>query len=71
MLTSALRRLHPGQANRRPALFPLEIAAALLAVLALRDVESRAPGSFVGGNVRLWAVRHSRGCGMDIGLREH
>ena len=32
-----LRRLHPGQANRHPALFMLEVAAAFLSVLALRD----------------------------------
>ena len=33
----ALHWIHPAQANRRPALFILEIAAALLSVLALRD----------------------------------
>jgi hypothetical protein len=37
LLTGNLRGLRPGQANRRPALFMLEVAAALLSVLALRD----------------------------------
>jgi high-affinity K+ transport system ATPase subunit B len=37
ILKGILRRLHPGQTYRRPALFILEIAAALLSVLAMRD----------------------------------
>ena len=37
MLMRGLRGLHPGQANRRPALFILEVSAALLSVLAFRD----------------------------------
>jgi high-affinity K+ transport system ATPase subunit B len=37
MLTQALRRLHPDQAWRCPALFLTGVAAALLSVLALRD----------------------------------
>jgi len=37
ILKGILRGLHPGQTHRRPALFILEIAAALLSVLAMRD----------------------------------
>ncbi len=37
MLTRTLRRLHPDQAIRCPALFMLGVIAALLSVLALRD----------------------------------
>ena len=36
-LAGVLRGLHPAQANRRPVLFMLEVAAALLSVLTLRD----------------------------------
>lgn len=36
-LIGVLHVLHPEQANRRPTLFMVEIAAALLSVLALRD----------------------------------
>jgi high-affinity K+ transport system ATPase subunit B len=36
-LTRILRGLHPAQTHRRPVLFTLEIAAAFLSVLALRD----------------------------------
>jgi hypothetical protein len=36
-LTGVLRELHPGRANRRPVLFLLEVAAALLSVVALRN----------------------------------
>jgi K+-transporting ATPase ATPase B chain len=36
-LTGSLRRLHPRRADRHPGLFILEVAAALLSVLALRD----------------------------------
>jgi hypothetical protein len=37
MVLRVLHWLHPGQASRRAALFILEIAAALLSVLALSD----------------------------------
>jgi hypothetical protein len=37
MLTQALRRLHPDQACRCPALFLTGVAATLLSVMALRD----------------------------------
>jgi hypothetical protein len=37
MLMRGLRELHPGQANRRPALFILEVSAALPSGLALRE----------------------------------
>jgi hypothetical protein len=37
MAGNILRGLDPGRAHRRPALFLLEIAAALLTVLAMRD----------------------------------
>jgi high-affinity K+ transport system ATPase subunit B len=36
-LDRILRRLHPGQTHRSPVLFTLEIAAAFLSVLAMRD----------------------------------
>jgi hypothetical protein len=66
-----LHWLHPGQANQRPALFILEIAAALLSVLALRD-------KILGGSavsletlsaVGLWAIPLVAACGVAI--REH
>lgn len=37
ILTLVLRELRPSKAQRRPAVFILEVAAALLSVLALRD----------------------------------
>jgi hypothetical protein len=37
MLTSTLRHLHPGQVGRSPTLFMMEVTAALLSVLAVRD----------------------------------
>jgi high-affinity K+ transport system ATPase subunit B len=37
MLRQALRRMHPDQACRCPALFLTGVAAALLSVLAVRD----------------------------------
>ena len=36
-LTVVMAALHPAQANRHPAMFILEVAAALASVLALRD----------------------------------
>jgi high-affinity K+ transport system ATPase subunit B len=36
-LTTSLRSLQPAQATRRPAVFMLEITAALTSVIALRD----------------------------------
>jgi hypothetical protein len=68
MPTRVLRLLHPGQANRRPAVFILEIAASLLSVLALRD-------RILGGGamtfeallaVGLWATLLAVGCGIAI-----
>jgi potassium-transporting ATPase ATP-binding subunit len=68
MLTLVLRGLHPGQANRRPAVFILEVSAALLSVLALRD-------KILGGSamsfealfaVGLWGTLLAVACGLAI-----
>jgi len=66
-----LRWLHPGQANRRPALFILEIAAALLSVLALRDGILGDPAvSFEAFSaVGLWATVLVVAC--RVSRREH
>ncbi len=68
MLTLVLRGLHPGQANRRPAVFILEVAAALLSVLALRD-------KILGGSAMsfealfaagLWGTLLAVTCGLAV-----
>ena len=68
MLTLVLRGLHPGQTNRRPAVLILEVAAALLSVLALRD-------GILGGSamsfealfaVGLWGTLLAVACGLAI-----
>jgi hypothetical protein len=68
MLTSVLRGLHPGQANRRPALFILEVAAALLSVLALRDKISGGPAVSLETifAVGLWGTLLAVACGLTI-----
>jgi hypothetical protein len=74
MLTVVLRGLHPGQANRRPALFILEIAAALLSVLALRDEILRAPAASLEALLAVgsWATLLAIGCGLTIrGVTAH
>jgi hypothetical protein len=66
-----LHWLHPGQANRRPALFILEIAAALLSVLALRDgiLGSSAVSLEALSVVGLWATVAVGAC--RVAIREH
>jgi high-affinity K+ transport system ATPase subunit B len=68
MLMRGLRELHPGQASRRPALFILEVSAALLSVLALRD-------GMLGGSaaslealfaIGLWATLLAIACALTI-----
>jgi high-affinity K+ transport system ATPase subunit B len=63
-----LRELHPAQAHRRPVVFILEVAAALLSVMALRDL-------IVGGTamprealiaVGLWGSLLAVACGIAI-----
>jgi len=68
MLTPVLRELHPGQANRRPAVFILEVAAALLSVLALRDgiLGSPATSSEALFAVGLWGALLAVACGLAI-----
>jgi high-affinity K+ transport system ATPase subunit B len=70
----ALRVLHwldPGQANRRPVLFILEIAAALLSVLALRDgiLGSPTVSLEILCAVGLWAALLVAAC--RVAIREH
>ena len=68
MLTPVFRELHPGRADRRPAVFILEVAAALLSVVALRDV-------ILGGSamsfeallaVGLWGTLWAVACALAI-----
>ena len=68
MLTHVLRRLHPGQANRRPALFMVEIAAALLSVLALRDGILCRPTASIEAlfAVALWGILLAVACRLAI-----
>jgi high-affinity K+ transport system ATPase subunit B len=68
MLTLVLRRLHPGQANRRPAVFILEVAAALLSVLALRDRILGGPAMSFEAlfAVGLWGTLLAVACGLAI-----
>jgi hypothetical protein len=58
MVRRVLRCLHPDHADRRPCLFLLEVGAALLSVLALRDALLGAPGFVLElpGAVGLWAL---------------
>jgi hypothetical protein len=66
--TGVLQGLHPAQANRRPALFILQVTAALLSVLALRD-------GILGGRavlleavfaVGLWGALLAIVCGLSV-----
>ena len=68
VLVGVLRRLHPGQATRRPALFILEVAAALLSVLALRDGISGNPAVSLEAlfAVGLWGTLLAVACGLAI-----
>jgi high-affinity K+ transport system ATPase subunit B len=68
MLSLVVRGLHPEQANRRPAVFVLEVAASLLSVLALRD-------TILGGSamsfeallaVGLWGTLLAVACGLAV-----
>ena len=72
LLTGVLRELHPGQANRRPALFMLEIAAALLSVLAVRDgiLGGPAVSSETLFAVGLWGTLLAVACGITIRGRD-
>jgi hypothetical protein len=71
MALRVLYWIHPGQANRRPALFILEIAAALLSVLALRDGILRDPIASLEAlsAVGLWATLLV--VAYHVALREH
>jgi len=71
MALRVLHWLHPGQANRRPALFLLEIAAALLSVLALRDEILGGPVVLLEAfaAVGLWATLLAVAC--RVATREH
>lgn len=68
LLTGVLHVLHPEQANRRPTLFIVEIAAALLSVVALRDGISSGrailPEVFLA--VGLWGLLLALACGVTI-----
>jgi hypothetical protein len=68
MLMRGLRELHPGQANRRPALFILEVSVALLSVLALRDgmLGSSAASLETLFAIGLWATLLAATCGLTI-----
>jgi high-affinity K+ transport system ATPase subunit B len=68
ILTLTLRELHPRQANRRPMMFMLEIAAALLSVLALRDgiLGSSAMSLEASFAIGLWATLLAVACGLAI-----
>jgi potassium-transporting ATPase ATP-binding subunit len=72
LLTGVLRELHPGQANRRPALFMLEVVAALLSVLALRNGILGGPAvSFeTQFAVGLWGTLLAIACGFTIRGRD-
>ncbi len=68
LLTGVLWELHLGQAHRRPALFMLEVAAALLSVLALRNGILGGPAVsfetlFASG---LWGTLLAVACGFRI-----
>jgi hypothetical protein len=71
MVLRVLRWLHPGQANRRPALFLLETAAALLSVLALRDEMLGGPAVSLEAfsAVGLWATLLA--VAYRVATREH
>lgn len=68
ILTGALGELHPGRANRRPALFILEVVAALLSVLALRDRILGGPVTSLEAlfAVGLWGTLLAVACGLTI-----
>jgi hypothetical protein len=68
MLMHVLRGLHPGQANRRPALFILEVVAALLSVLAFRDVILGSPAVSLEtlSAVGLWGTLLAAACCLAI-----
>jgi high-affinity K+ transport system ATPase subunit B len=68
LLTGVLRRLHPGQAERHPGLFILEVAAALLSVLALRDTIAGGPAVSLEltAAVGLWATLLTVACGLSL-----
>jgi hypothetical protein len=68
MLMHVLRGLHPGQANRRPALFILEVVAALLSVLACRDVILGSPAASLEtlSAVGLWGTLLAAACCLAI-----
>jgi len=68
MLTRVLRVLHPERANRRPALFILEVAAALLSVLALRDGILGGPAVSLEAlsAVGLWGILLAVACRLTI-----
>jgi hypothetical protein len=68
MLTRAIRRLHPAEASRCPALFMTEIVAALLSVLALHDHILASPAVSLeaiaaGGS---WGLLILLACGLAI-----
>lgn len=71
MVLRVLHWLHPGQARRRPALFLLEIAAALLSVLALRDQMLGGPAVSLEAfsAVGLWATLLALAC--RVATRDH
>jgi high-affinity K+ transport system ATPase subunit B len=71
MVLRILHWLRPGQANRRPVLFILEIGAALLSVLALRDGILGGPAVSLEAlsAVGLWATLLVVACRLAI--REH
>ena len=64
MVRRALLCLHPNHADGRPCVFLLEIGAALLSVLALRDAMLGAPGFALElpGAVGLWALLLATAC---------
>jgi hypothetical protein len=68
LLPGILRILHPKQANRRPALFILEIAAALLSVLTLRNeiLGGRAILPEICVAVGLWGTLLAIACGLTF-----
>jgi hypothetical protein len=68
VLVGIVRELHPSQANCRPALFMLEVAAALLSVLALRDGILGSPTVSIETlfAVGLWGTLVAVACGLTI-----
>jgi hypothetical protein len=72
LLTGVLRELHPGQANRRPTLFMLEVAAGLLSVLALRNGILGGPAASFETlfGIGLWGTLLAVACGFTIRGRD-